>query len=255
MFIRLYVDHLLEDGATVALTPEQAHYLRNVMRRDHGDEVHAFNARDGEFSATITNLSKKGGSLKITDVRRLPRKESDLWLLFAPLKRSAVDTIAQKATELGIAALMPVVTARTNASRINLDRISAISIEASEQCERLSVPNIMPSVSLAAILEDWQEDRTLIFCDEAGDDPKEPWGGPFGRAEPMGNALRKFGGQSGKMAILIGPEGGFTTEERDLLREKTFVLPVTLGPRILRADTAALVAIALWQALIGDSAG
>ena len=248
--IRLHIDQPLRSDALVTFSDGQAHYLRNVMRRQEDDELRVFNAIDGEFVATIIKLGKKGGEAALGEQTRTPKPEPDLWLLFAPVKRGPVEVIAQKATELGVSMLAPVLTERANAARLNLDRLTAITVEAAEQCERLSVPEVRGAAKLGKILNDWPETRVLIYCDEAGDDPGQQWGGREGRALPMLEALADT--KADKAALLIGPEGGFSPDERAMLREKPFVIPVTLGPRILRADTAAIAAVTLWQASQGD---
>lgn len=251
-FIRLYVDVPLAEGGTAPLDDGQSHYLRDVMRRKEGHEVAVFNARDGEFVATITQLGKKKGEARLGARRRALEKEPDLWLLFAPVKRAPLDYIVQKATELGAARLVPVATERAVVARINEERLSAIATEAAEQCGRLSVPIVAPLEKLDAALDVWPAGRQLIFCDESGDDPDAEWGGRGGRAAPALESLRPFDGDPGPWAVLIGPEGGFSPRERARLRALEFVIPITLGPRILRADTAAVAALALWQAALGD---
>ncbi len=228
----------------------QAHYLKNVLRRGEGDAVALFNARDGEFGGAIETLSKREAAIRLGPRRRAPEKEPDLWLVFAAVKRDAVDLIAGKATELGAARLLPVLTERTNAARINEARLQSIAVEAAEQCGRLSVPDVMPARELSGLIADWPQDRQIMYCDEAGDAADEEWGGRCGRAQPALEALNAAG--EGPWAILTGPEGGFSPDERKRLRAQSFVTPVTLGPRILRADTAALAALVLWQAAIGD---
>ncbi len=250
--IRICVDAPLAEGEIVSLTGGQVHYLRSVMRRGIGDDVHVFNARDGEFAAQITHLDKKAGEVRVEEQLRAPAVEPDLWLLNAPVKRAAFELIAQKATELGISKLVPVITERTVVSRVNEERLKAITMEAAEQCERLSVPTIATAQKLTTVLDDWPQDRRLVYCDEAGDDPEREWGGPAGRAGPIIDTLAAFQGNSSPWALLIGPEGGFSPAERTHLRELDFVVPVSLGPRILRADTAAIAALALWQAVLGD---
>lgn len=247
---RLYIDASLGEGAAAPLTAAQAHYLKNVLRRGEGDKVLVFNGRDGEFAASIESLGKKSGAVACGVRTRAPEAEPDLWLLFAPVKRDAVDLIAQKASELGAARLVPVVTERTNAARVNVERLAAIAIEAAEQCGRLAPADVAAPEKLARLLDDWPAGRRLIYCDEAGDDPGAEWGGCEGRAAPMLEAITGAG--AGPWAILIGPEGGFTEAERARLRARDFVTPVTLGPRILRADTAVIAAITLWQAGLGD---
>ncbi|MGE0408040.1 MAG: 16S rRNA (uracil(1498)-N(3))-methyltransferase [Amphiplicatus sp.] len=247
---RLHLDALLAEGGAVTLDERHAHYLKNVLRRQAGDAVRLFNARDGEYAAVIGALTKKRAEARLHERLRAPEEEPDLWLLFAAVKREAVDRIAEKATELGAASLRPVFTERTNAARVNEARLRLIAVEAAEQCGRLSVPEIARAEDLAAALAAWPQARRLMFCDEAGDAPEEEWGGREGRAAPALAALAKA--EPGPWAILIGPEGGFSPAERARLRALPFVTPVTLGPRILRADTAALAALVLWQAALGD---
>lgn len=247
---RLYIDAPLSGAAAAPLSAEQAHYLRNVLRRAEGEGITVFNCRDGEFAATIAALGKKGGAVSVGVRRRTPETEPDLWLLVAPVKRGPLEIIVQKATELGAARILPALTERSNAQRVNEERLGAIALEAAEQCGRLTVPFVAPARPLAALLDTWPAGRRLLFCDEAGEEPGVEWGGPKGRAAPLLEALASE--RAGPWAILIGPEGGFTPDERAQLRARPFVLPVTLGPRILRADTAAIAALALWQAALGD---
>jgi 16S rRNA (uracil1498-N3)-methyltransferase len=247
---RLYIDTKLVEGALVSLTPDQAHYLRGVLRREVGAEILVFNARDGEFAAAIAELGKKSCVAMVGAQRRAPAPEFDIQLLFAPVKRGAVETIIQKGTELGVQRFSPVMTERTNAERLRLDRLASIAIEAAEQSERLSAPMVDAPKKLAAILADWDDRRVLVFCDEAGDDSDQKWGGPDGRAPPLQQAVGDRTASS--WALIIGPEGGFSPSERAQLRAAPFVLPVSLGPRILRADTAAIAALTLLQASKGD---
>ncbi|MEO1251547.1 MAG: 16S rRNA (uracil(1498)-N(3))-methyltransferase [Pseudomonadota bacterium] len=249
---RLYITAALADAGVAPLDADQAHYLKSVLRRGEGDPVLLFNGVDGEFAAEIIELKKKGGLAKIGQRTRAQNAEPDLQLLFAAVKRGPVETIVQKAVELGAARLSPVTTERTVATRINRARLQAIATEAAEQSGRLSVPEIDELHRLDAILDDWPTDRRLMFCDEAGDNPDQEWGGEKGRAAPALDALKAFDSGADKWAILIGPEGGFAPAERAMLREKPFATPVTLGPRILRADTAAIAALSLWQAALGD---
>lgn len=250
MIPRLYLDAPLAEGAAVALAPEQAHYLRNVLRREAGADIFVFNARDGEYAATIDTIGKKAAAARLGVRARAPQAEPDILLLFAPLKRAAVELIIQKGVELGAAGFAPVFTDRANADRVRIDRLQAIAQEAAEQCGRLSVPPVTEPARLAETLLHWDLTRTLYFCDEAGDDPSREWGGEEGRAAPMLEVVKAAPGA--KAAIMIGPEGGFSPEERKWLRALGFVRPVTLGPRILRADTAAIVSLAVWQAAAGD---
>ena len=252
MIPRLFIDAPLAENAAAPLSAEQAHYLRNVLRRKEGDEVLLFNGMDGEFAAEIAELKKKGGLVKISAQTRPQKNEPDLVLYFAPVKRGPLETIAQKAVELGAASLTPVLTERTVATRINIERLQSIAIEAAEQCGRMSAPRVKEAVALIKLLDNWPADRRLMFCDEAGDDEIKEWGGDEGRAAPALEALKNERKKSDSWAILIGPEGGFTSSERAALRGKDFVTPVTLGPRVLRADTAAVAALTLWQAALGD---
>lgn len=250
MIPRLHHAGRLAVNAAAALTTDQAHYLRNVLRRDPGAEIRLFNGRDGEFSATLVEIGKKSAVAEVRECILIPETGPDIQLLISPVKRAAMETIIQKATELGASAFIPVMTDRTNADRIRTDRLRAIALEAAEQCGRLSVPEVSDAIKLADTLLHWDQARTLYYCDEAGDDPSKEWGGREGRASPMLASVRENGG--GAAAILIGPEGGFSADERNWLRALPFVHAVTLGPRILRADTAAIVSLALWQAAVGD---
>lgn len=247
---RLYFSAGLATGRPVHLGADEAHYLKTVLRRDVGADVVLFNEWDGEFTGHIEALGKKEGVIVLTARVRGPEKGAALGLAFAPVKRSAVEAMVQKGTELGVTQFSPVITSRTNSDRLRADRLAMIAREASEQSGRLSVPEIKKSVKLADFYE--QNKRSIvIFCDEAGDDPKAQWGGASGRAQPILTALRAVASDQA-VIILIGPEGGFTPSERAALRAQNQVLPVTLGPRILRADTAAIAALSLWQAVLGD---
>lgn len=250
MIPRLHLDAPLEEGASVPLSPEQAHYLKNVLRREAGAPLRLFNDRDGEFNAVVVDIGKKGALATLGDQRRAPVAEPDVALVFAPIKRASVEFICQKGTELGVRFFLPVVTERTNSDRLRTDRLGAIALEAAEQCGRLSVPVVRAPEKLPGALLRWDHARTLYYCDEAGDDPGEEWGGAKGRAEPLIDAVRGRG--PGPSAILIGPEGGFSEQERSWLRSLPYVAPATLGPRILRAETAAIAALAIWQAAVGD---
>ena len=246
MIPRLHVTADLAIGAEIAADERAQHYLRNVMRRAAGDPVVLFNGRDGEFAAEIARLDKRALTLRITAKRRDQDQVPDLWLCFAPLKKDAVDFLIEKGTELGVAAFQPVVTRRTVASRINLERLGANAIEAAEQTERLSVPEIRPAIGFDAMLESWPRERRMILCAEAGP------------ARPIADVLSELTGPAASVspanawAIFCGPEGGFHVSELDRLRDLPFVTPVGLGPRILRADTAALSALAVFQAILGD---
>jgi 16S rRNA (uracil1498-N3)-methyltransferase len=230
--IRLYVTAPLHAGAAIEATAAQAHYLRAVMRRAVGDTVALFNGADGEWLSRIATLRRDAARLVAEHRLRPQLPEPDIWLLFVPLKRDATDLVVQKATELGAAALLPVLTARGNTSRLNLVRLAAIAAEAAEQCERLTVPRIDPPRPLADLLAAWPAARTLVVAVErAAAPPIRPAHGPA--------------------ALLVGPEGGFIPAELDALHRHPFVHPATLGPRILRAETAAIVGLALLQAHSG----
>ena len=205
-----------------------------MLRRDVGDRVCLFNGRDGEFDAEIVELKKKGGFAAVKAQTREQEAESDLTLCFAPVKRGPLEQIVQKATEIGVMKLTPVITERTVAPKLNIDRLQAIATEAAEQCGRLSVPSVEEPVKLSQLIDVWPEGVQLIYCDEAGDDEAEEWGGAQGRAAPALEALRTVDSNADQWSVLTGPEGGFTVQERTMLRAVDFVTPVTLGPRILR---------------------
>lgn len=239
--VRLHVEAPLGQGMHVEPSPAQAHYLLHVMRAKAGEFVSLFNGRDGEWLARITEMSKRSCVLICEKSVRRQVLVPDVWLVFAPIKKIPADYLAQKATELGVSRLQPVITRRTIVSRVNLERMRANAIEAAEQSERLSVPEIGEPQTLSSLLANWSDERKLLFCDEAGEAP------------PLREALAAA--PDGPWAILTGPEGGFDASERDALRARPFVVPAILGPRILRADTAALAALAIWQSVKGDWAG
>ncbi len=234
--IRLFVDHPLGPEQTVPLTPEQAHYLSGVMRQGPGDAVLLFNGRDGEWRARVETLGKRRGVLRAEEQTAPLRLPPDLWLLFAPIKKARTDFIVEKAAELGAARIVPVQTEFTNAERVRRDRLQAHAVEAAEQCGGTFVPEVADLHRLDALLADWPATRSLLFCDET-------LAGPAGALSGL---------PAGPWAILIGPEGGFSDVERDRLRALPQAHPVSLGPRILRADTAAVAALTLWQAALGD---
>jgi 16S rRNA (uracil1498-N3)-methyltransferase len=247
---RLYLDQPLREGGELRLGKDDTHYLVTVMRRGAGDPVRVFNARDGEWQADVSEASRKAAVLTIGARLRAAQPVPDLDLLFAPVKKARTDFIVEKATELGVRRIRPVMTRFTQAERVRTDRFQALAKEAAEQTERLDIPEIFEAEALDRVLDGWDESRVLIYCDEAGDDPDAPWGGEKGRAGPALEVFRSLG--DGPAAILIGPEGGFSPEERDRLRSLPFVRAIGLGPRILRADTAAVAALTLWQAVCGD---
>jgi len=234
---RLFVTQDLIDQADIALERDQAHYIASVMRRSVGDVVRLFNGRDGEWLARIEVATRKGVILKCAERTRAQISVPDSELLFAPVKKTRTNFIIEKATELGARTIRPVMTTRTNSERVRTDRLNLIAREAAEQTERLDLPQIGNVEKLGAVLSAW-ENRLLIFCDEAGD------------ATPILEAVQDRG--PGPVSILIGPEGGFTSEERTQIRSIPGALPVSLGPRILRADTAAIAALTLWQSVHGD---
>ena len=229
---RLFVDAALGEGVEVALDAAQANYLLAVMRLKSGDAVRCFDDRSGEWAAKIVSTGKRDARLRM--VAHLSPREPvpNLWLIAAPIKRQRIDWLAEKACELGIARLSPVITRRTVIDRLNLDRLRAHMIEAAEQCGRTALPMLDEPVKLAALLRDWPTERTLYFADETGG--------------------ARFAPAPGPAAILIGPEGGFDPAEREAIRALPQARGISLGPRILRAETAALAAISLWMGAAGD---
>jgi 16S rRNA (uracil1498-N3)-methyltransferase len=237
--IRLFVASPLARGAQIELGPEQAHYLKNVMRLKEGDAVALFNGSDGEFRARIESFAKRAALVLIGERSRPQAAEPDLWLVFAPIKRARIDYLVEKATELGASALVPVITRHTQVERLNLERLRAHAIEAAEQSERLTVPRIAEPRALDDVIAAWDTSRRIMLCDESGTAP------------PASVAVANQTAE--KWAVFIGPEGGFAETELDALRKLPFVSPVSLGPRILRADTAALAGLAVLQALRGEA--
>jgi 16S rRNA (uracil1498-N3)-methyltransferase len=235
---RLYVEADLGSGVAVACTGEQANYLRNVLRLKPGEPILVFNGRDGEWRARLAEAGKRGATLAVDAPVRAQEGVPDIDYLFAPLKRARLDYMVQKATEMGVARLKPVLTRHTGPERVNLARMRANAIEAAEQCGILRVPQVHAPEKLDRVVDEWDAGRTLIFCDEGSD-----------AADPLA-ALGKL--RPGPLALLIGPEGGFADVERELLSSKPFVACISLGPRILRADTAAVAALALLNAALGD---
>lgn len=234
---RLFVEHDLAQGIELRLDSGQSHLLRSVLRLGAGQSVGLFNGRDGEWRAEILDLPKAGARVRLAENRRAQIAGPDVWLCFAPLKKSAIDMVATKATELGAGRLRPVITAQTAVNRVNVTRLQANATEAAEQCERLDVPPVDQPVELLKLLEKWPVDRPLLVCAEAG------------QAAPIEAEARKLAGNP--YGILVGPEGGFTSRELDRMAELSFVRPIGLGPLILRADTAALAALAVCMATSG----
>jgi 16S rRNA (uracil1498-N3)-methyltransferase len=235
---RLYVEAALAGGVTVALSREQTHYVANVMRLKAGGALRLFNGRDGEWLGTIQTLARRDCTVACSDRMAAFRPAPDIDYLFAPLKHARLDYMAEKATEMGVRRLRPVFTERTVAGRVNLDRLRANAIEAAEQCNLLSVPEVLAPVAFADLLGAWQPMRHLVFCDEAGT-----------IADPLA-ALRAV--PRGPLGLLVGPEGGFSEPERAALLNCRFVTAISLGPRVLRADTAAVAGLTLLQAVHGD---
>jgi len=239
--VRLFLDETLAPGAMPELGPERSHYLRHVLRLPVGAALAVFNGRDGEWQAEIVAYSRESCRLAVVRLRRAPPPvpPADLWLLFAPIKRTRIELLVEKATELGVTRLLPVITQHTGVARVNRERLLAIAVEAAEQCDRLTVPDICPPESLTRVLHDWPEaGRQLLVCAESGP------------VQPMATAAVALA--PGPAALLVGPEGGFSAGELDELAGRPFVVAVGLGPRVLRAETAAVAALVCWQALRGD---
>jgi 16S rRNA (uracil1498-N3)-methyltransferase len=235
---RLFVDGDLTVGMSVDCTPEQASYLRTVLRLAHGTAVLVFNGRDGEWQATLRHEGKRGASLLLAALTRPQMGGPDLWYVFAPLKRARLDYMVQKAVELGASRLLPVLTQHTVAERVNLERMRSNVIEAAEQCGILQIPDVVEPAKLINVLADWPAGRRLIFCDEGA-----------ATSDPIA-ALGRL--PRGPLAVLIGPEGGFSEAERAAIVAKPFATAISLGPRIMRADTAAVAALAVVNAVLGD---
>jgi len=236
---RLYIPEGLAAGTAVELDPAQAHRLRHVLRLGPEAEVAAFNAAAGEFLCRIVEAGRARMRLTVERQLRAPEPEPDLWLLFAPIRRTRLDWLIEKATELGAGGLRPVWTARTQPERLNQDRLHALAVAAAEQSERLSVPEIHAPERLDRVLAGWPAERNMVLCDESGAGP------------PISEALAGFAADT-PAALFVGPEGGFTDTELDALGKLPIVTRVGLGPRVLRAETAALAALAVFQAIAGD---
>jgi len=235
---RLFVKSPLRTGAEIVLEPDQGHYLANVLRLKPADQVLLFNGTHGEWCARLVTVGKKKVQLTAEHQTRPQDEGPDLHYLFAPIKRARLDYMAQKATEMGVSVLQPAITRRTIAERVKTERLQANAIEAAEQCGILRVPEVRAPEKLGDLLNGWDESRRLIFADEAA---------------PTASPLDTLAAQDpGPLAVLIGPEGGFEPEERAALLRAPFVVPVSLGPRVMRADTAAVACLALVNAVLGD---
>ncbi len=238
--IRLFVEGAFHAGAVIPLAEDQAHYLLSVMRSADGTPLALFNGQDGEWLGALSVISKKKAEVRLVEPRKPQVGTPDVWYVFAPLKHGRIDFIVQKATELGASALLPVMTARTIASRVNADRLLANAIEAAEQSERLEVPVVRDVEPLTKVLAAWPEDRVLLYGDESGNG-----------LSPL-ELFAQLPADIAKWGVLVGPEGGFTPDEFALLTNKKFARPISLGPRVLRADTAGLAALTAVMAWRGD---
>jgi 16S rRNA (uracil1498-N3)-methyltransferase len=235
---RLFVTNNLGPGEAIVLGTLQSHYLLHVLRLRQGAEVLAFNGREGEWRAVIGALRKSGCEIEVKEQVRTQSKGQDIHYVFAPLKQARLDYMVQKAVELGASLLQPVVTDHTAVFRVNMDRMTANAIEAAEQCGILAVPNVAPPLKLGAFLEACERERTIVFCDESA---------------PVASPLPALAAIEGrKIAALIGPEGGFSANERKKLLSMENVCPLSLGPRVMRADTAAVAVLSLINAVLGD---
>jgi 16S rRNA (uracil1498-N3)-methyltransferase len=234
---RLYISDSLSSQTALTLQEKQAHYATHVMRRKEGDTLLLFNGRDGEWQATITDIRKKAVQMRVEKQTRIQVEAPDIWLIFAPIKAGHLEFLVEKATELGVSRLLPVRTDRTIVSRVNHARLQAHAIEAAEQSERLDVPILDDYQPLSALLSAWDASRSLIYGDESGHGKE---------------ATQLLHGKSPPLALLIGAEGGFSPSEFNVLKECSFTHALSLGKRILRADTAALAGLTLIQSLCGD---
>jgi 16S rRNA (uracil1498-N3)-methyltransferase len=242
--VRLFVDQDLQQGQEIAVGAAQAHYLTRVMRLGLGESLRLFNGRDGEWLARTGAVGRSGCALLLEVLLRAQRKEPGPTLAFAPIKKERMQYLVEKATELGVERLLPVVTRNTVADRVNLDRMRAQAIEAAEQCGRLTIPQVGPPKPLDRFVSEWPPHRPLLFMDE------RRCGRPI--ADAVADCVPRSKETTLSPCILVGPEGGFAEDEADALRTLAFVTPVSLGPRVLRAETAALAALACWQAFAGD---
>ncbi len=234
---RLFTTSALDTGVACALNPTQAHKLRAVLRADVGDEILLFNGRDGEWRARLITVDKTRVIAQCLAQVRVQTREPGPWLAFAPLKKERLDQVIEKAVEMGVERLIPVLCQRTQNRRLKAQRLNQQIIDAAQQCERLSIPELSAPVTLEGLAKIWPEKRTLLIAQERAN------------ARPLANVLRETGGPLG---LLVGPEGGFATRELDVVKNLVISIPISLGPRILRAETAAIAALAVIQALSGD---
>ncbi len=236
--IRIYLDNKLKTSELIEVSEDLSHYLCNVMRCNYGDIIKCFNSSDGEYSCQIVNIDKKKTIIKVVEELSRPKAVPDIWLLFAPLKKDKTDFVIEKAVELGVKKIFPIITSYTNTEKVRHERFVSQAKEAAEQCGRFDIPEISSESKLSQVLAEWDDNRILFFMDETRQ------GYPI--AEQFIKHLSK------PAAILIGPEGGFSDEERQFLNQQSYVVNVNLGPRILRAETAAAASLAIWQSLCGD---
>jgi 16S rRNA (uracil1498-N3)-methyltransferase len=235
---RLFVSPDLSSGATVDLAPEQSHYLANVLRMEEGAELLVFNGRDGEWLARVAAKAKKAVTLEAVERTRPQPAAPDLVYCFAPLKVGRLDYLVQKAVEMGAGVLQPVITQHTQLAKVGTERLQANAVEAAEQCGILAIPEVREAKKFSTLLAGWDKERRLVFCDESAETNN-----PLAALQAIDET---------KLGLLVGPEGGFSDDERRQLRALPFVTAIPLGPRILRADTAAVAALAVIQATIGD---
>ena len=238
--IRLYISDKLIPDKRLIISLKQSHYLINVMRKKIDENLLIFNADCGEYLAKIQKIEKKKVSLNILQKLRNREIQNDIWVMFAPVKKTPNEYIIQKATELGASKIFPILSERTITQKLNLNRLNDIAIEASEQCERITIPEIFYPKKLIEVIRDWDDKRKILFCDET----------IRHQVEDISSNNHLLPNSSG--AILIGPEGGFSSDEIKYIRQKNFVIPINLGPRILRSDTAVITALTIWQLMNGD---
>ena len=238
--IRLYIPDKLIPDKRLIISLKQSHYLINVMRKKIDENLLIFNADCGEYLAKIEKIEKKKVSLNILQKLRNREIQNDIWVMFAPVKKTPNEYIIQKATELGASKIFPILSERTITQKLNLNRLNDIAIEASEQCERITIPEIFYPKKLIEVIRDWDDKRKILFCDET----------IRHQVEDISSNNHLLPNSSG--AILIGPEGGFSSDEIKYIRQKNFVIPINLGPRILRSDTAVITALTIWQLMNGD---